>query len=34
MKRRDLNYLIIAAMFISGLYVTISGLIAGLFGFP
>jgi SagB-type dehydrogenase family enzyme len=34
MRRRDLEYAVIAAMFLSGVYVTISGLIAGLFGFP
>jgi SagB-type dehydrogenase family enzyme len=34
MRRRDLDYAIIAAMFLSGVYVTISGLIAGLLGFP
>jgi SagB-type dehydrogenase family enzyme len=34
MKRKDLDYLVIAAMFLSGLYVTLSGLVAGLFGFP
>jgi len=34
MRRKDLDYLVIAAMFVSGLYVTLSGLVAGLFGFP
>jgi SagB-type dehydrogenase family enzyme len=34
MRRKDLDYLVIAAMFLSGLYVTLSGLVAGLFGFP
>lgn len=34
MRRKDLDYLVIAAMLLSGLYVTISGLIAWLFGFP
>ena len=34
MRRKDLDYAVIAAMFASGLYVTISGLIAGVFGFP
>ena len=34
MKRRDWDYAIIAAMFVSGLYASISGLVAGLFGFP
>jgi SagB-type dehydrogenase family enzyme len=34
MRRRDLDYAVIAGMFLSGMYVTISGLIAGLFGFP
>lgn len=34
MRRRDLDYLVIAAMFISGLYVTASGLLADIFGFP
>jgi SagB-type dehydrogenase family enzyme len=33
-KRKDLDYLVIAAMFLSGLYVALSGLVAGLFGFP
>lgn len=33
-RRRDLDYAVIAAMFLGGMYVTISGLIAGLFGFP
>lgn len=33
MTRRDVDYLVIAAMLISGLYVTASGLVAGLFGF-
>ncbi len=32
MKRRDLNYVVIAAMLASGLYVTATGLIADLFG--
>ncbi len=31
-ERRDLQYLIIAAMLLSGLYVTISGLVTDLFG--
>lgn len=34
MTRRDVDYLVIAAMLISGFYVTASGLVAGLFGFP
>ncbi len=34
MRRRDLDYLVIAAMFISGLYVTVSGLLADVFGLP
>lgn len=32
MKRRDLDYAVIAAMLASGVYVTITGLVAGLFG--
>ncbi len=32
MRRRSLDYLIIAAMLASGLYVTVTGVIAGLFG--
>lgn len=32
MRRRDLDYVVIAAMLISGLYVTVTGLIADLFG--
>ena len=32
MIRKDLDYLLIAAMFASGLYVTLSGLVADLFG--
>jgi SagB-type dehydrogenase family enzyme len=34
MKRKDLDYAVIAAMFLSGLYVTLSGLVADVFGFP
>jgi SagB-type dehydrogenase family enzyme len=34
MRGKDFDYLVIAAMLLSGLYVTLSGLIAGLFGFP
>ncbi len=34
MKHKDLDYLVIAAMLVSGLYVTASGLVAGIFGFP
>ena len=34
MGRKDLDYVVIAAMLVSGLYVTISGLIADAFGFP
>jgi SagB-type dehydrogenase family enzyme len=34
MRRKDLDYLVIFAMFFSGLYVAVSGLVAGLFGFP
>ena len=34
MERRDLDYVVIVAMFMSGLYVAISGLIADVFGFP
>jgi hypothetical protein len=34
MRRKDLDYLVIAVMFLSGLYVAVSGLVAGLFGFP
>lgn len=34
MKRKDLDYLVIAAMIVSGLYTAISGLVADLFGFP
>ncbi len=34
MRRKDLDYAVIAATFLSGLYVTISGLVADLFGFP
>jgi SagB-type dehydrogenase family enzyme len=32
MRRKDLDYLVIAAISLSGLYVTISGLVADLFG--
>ena len=32
MKLRDLNYVVIAAMLLSGLYVTISGLVTDIFG--
>lgn len=32
MKRRDLHYLVIAAMFVSGLYTAVTGLIADLLG--
>jgi SagB-type dehydrogenase family enzyme len=32
MRRRDWDYSIIAAMFATGLYVTLSGLVSGLFG--
>ena len=32
MLRKDLDYLVIAAMLLSGLYVTLSGLVADLFG--
>ena len=32
MKRKHLDYAIIAAMFASGLYVTLSGLVTGVFG--
>jgi SagB-type dehydrogenase family enzyme len=34
MRRKDLDYLVIAVMFLSGLYVAVGGLVAGLFGFP
>jgi SagB-type dehydrogenase family enzyme len=34
MRRKDLDYAVIAAMFLSGLYVTLSGLVADVFGFP
>ncbi len=34
MERKALDYLVIAAMLISGLYTAISGLVADLFGFP
>jgi len=34
MRRKDLDYLVIAAMCLSGLYVTLSGLVADVFGFP
>jgi len=34
MRRKDIDYVVIAAMFLSGVYVTLSGLIAGLFGLP
>jgi SagB-type dehydrogenase family enzyme len=34
MRRKHLDYAVIAAMFASGLYVTLSGVVAGLFGFP
>jgi SagB-type dehydrogenase family enzyme len=34
MRRKDLDYLVIAAMLLTGLYVTVTGLIADLFGFP
>jgi len=34
MERRDVDYLIIAAMFLSGLYTALSGLVADVFGFP
>ncbi len=34
MRRRDWDYLIIATMLVSGLYVTVSGVVAGIFGFP
>ena len=32
MRRRDLDYVVIAGMLASGLYVTLSGVVAGLFG--
>ncbi len=32
MRRRDLDYIVILAMLVSGLYVTITGVMAGLFG--
>ncbi len=32
MKRRDLDYVVIAAMVLSGLYVTVTGVVADLFG--
>ena len=32
MRRKDLNYAVITAMFASGLYVTVSGLVTDLFG--
>lgn len=34
MRRQDLDYLIVAGMLVSGLYASVSGLLAGLFGFP
>ncbi|HDQ73558.1 MAG TPA: SagB/ThcOx family dehydrogenase [Chloroflexi bacterium] len=34
MRRKDLDYLVIVAMLVSGLYVTFSGLVADVFGFP
>jgi len=34
MKRRDLDYVLIAALFVTGLYTVLSGLLADLFGFP
>ena len=34
MRRRDLDYAVVAGLLISGLYVTVSGLLADLFGFP
>ncbi len=34
MKRKDLDYLIIAGMLLSGLYVATTGLVMDLFGFP
>lgn len=34
MKRKDLDYLLIALMLLSGGYATLSGLLADLFGFP
>jgi SagB-type dehydrogenase family enzyme len=34
MRRRDLDYLVIAGMLISGAYTAVSGLVADLFGFP
>ncbi len=34
MRRKDVEYLVIVGMFLSGVYVGVSGIIAGLFGFP
>ncbi len=34
MRRRDLEYLLILAMLLSGGYVTLTGVVAGFFGFP
>ena len=34
MTRRDVDYAVLAAALVSGLYATISGLVADLFGFP
>ena len=32
MRRKDLDYVVIAAMFLCGFYVTLSGLVTDLFG--
>ncbi|MBN1813905.1 MAG: SagB family peptide dehydrogenase [Anaerolineae bacterium] len=34
MERKGLDYLVIAALLVSGLYVTVTGLVADVFGFP
>ncbi|MCX7681071.1 MAG: SagB/ThcOx family dehydrogenase [Anaerolineae bacterium] len=34
MRRKDLDYILITAMLLSGAYATLSGLVADLFGFP
>ena len=34
MKKMDLDYLVIAVLFLSGLYVAATGLLMGLFGTP
>lgn len=34
MRRKDWDYLVVAALFLCGLYVTLTGLVAGVFGLP